>query len=48
VEVENMPHASFKGQDQQLETALKMLLEKIRSNPVEPHKSGPIDPVGAR
>jgi tricorn protease len=28
VEVENMPNATFEGRDQQLETAIRMLMEK--------------------
>lgn len=35
VEVENMPHATFSGQDQQLEKALQMLTDKLREQPVK-------------
>ncbi|MFZ6848329.1 S41 family peptidase [Undibacterium sp. RuRC25W] len=36
VDIENLPHATFNGQDQQLEIALKMLQEKLQSEPVKP------------
>lgn len=32
--VDNLPHATFQGQDAQLETAVDYLLEQIRDNPV--------------
>ena len=35
IEVDNLPHATFNGQDSQLETAIQYLLEEIRKNPVE-------------
>jgi len=45
--VDNLPHAAFKGQDAQLEAAIKYLQEKIAEEPVEippappyPDKSG--------
>lgn len=36
IEVDNLPHASFKGEDAQLETALKILEKKMREQPVKP------------
>ncbi|MFZ6686801.1 S41 family peptidase [Undibacterium sp. SXout11W] len=36
IEVDNLPHATFKGQDQQLETAIRILQEKLQSEPVKP------------
>lgn len=47
VEVENMPHATFMGQDQQLDKALQILQEKLRSEPLAPIKAGVIRPVNA-
>jgi tricorn protease len=35
VTVENLPNATFKGEDKQLETALKTLLEKMKADPVK-------------
>ncbi len=35
IEVDNLPHATFNGQDAQLETAIQYLLEEIRKNPVD-------------
>ena len=35
VNVENLPHATFNGQDQQLETALKMLQDKLQAEPIK-------------
>jgi tricorn protease len=35
VEVENLPHASFKGEDRQLEVALEMLQKKLAEQPVK-------------
>jgi len=36
IEVDNLPHATFKGQDQQLETAIRILQGKLQSDPVKP------------
>ena len=36
IEVENLPHATFSGQDQQLETAIHLLQEKLHSDPIQP------------
>jgi tricorn protease len=34
ITVENLPHATFEGKDAQLDRAVKLLLEKIKKNPV--------------
>ncbi len=44
VEVENMPNATFEGRDQQLETAIRMLMEKMKEQPVKPLIPQPIPP----
>lgn len=36
IEVDNLPHASFTGKDQQLEAALQILEKKLREQPVKP------------
>jgi tricorn protease len=36
VEVDNMPHATFLGADQQLDAALRILQDKIKSQPIPP------------
>jgi tricorn protease len=36
VTVENLPNATFKGEDKQLDTAVKLLLEKLKTDPVKP------------
>ncbi len=35
VEVDNLPHASFMGEDQQLEVALSMLQKKLQEQPIK-------------
>ncbi len=35
VEVENLPHATFNGKDQQLETAIQLLEKKLKEQPVK-------------
>ncbi len=45
IEVENMPHATFQGQDQQLDRALKLLQDKLKAEPIAPPKAGVIRPV---
>ena len=47
IEVENMPHATFLGQDQQLDRALKVLQEKLQAEPIAPIKAGVIRPMNA-
>jgi tricorn protease len=36
VEVDNLPHATFMGQDRQLEVALELLEKKLKEQPVRP------------
>jgi tricorn protease len=47
IEVDNLPHASFMGQDSQLDRALSLLQDKIKAEPLHPLRTGVIDPVGA-
>ncbi|KQQ46314.1 peptidase S41 [Duganella sp. Leaf126] len=37
VEVDNLPHATFTGQDRQLEVALGLLAQKLKAQPVHPY-----------
>ncbi|WP_073975536.1 S41 family peptidase [Erythrobacter donghaensis] len=46
VEVENPPHAAFKGTDAQLAAAIGLLEEKIAREPVLPLKPRPLGPLG--
>ncbi|MEE4295977.1 MAG: S41 family peptidase [Wenzhouxiangella sp.] len=46
IEVENLPHASWKGEDAQLERAVEVLLERLASNPVIQPEAQPIPPRG--
>ena len=39
IEVDNLPHATFNGQDAQLEAAIKYLKKKIKRDPVKPMKA---------
>jgi len=39
--VDNLPHATFRGEDAQLDAAVKHLEELIRTKPVEPPKAPP-------
>ena len=41
VEVDNLPNATFNGQDRQLETALEMLKKKIADTPVKRYQAQP-------
>jgi tricorn protease len=41
VVVDNLPHATFRGEDAQLDAAVKHLQELIRTKPVEPPKAPP-------
>lgn len=36
IEVDNLPNASFKGEDKQLETALNYLQKKLKEQPIKP------------
>lgn len=38
VEVDNLPHATFMGQDRQLEVALELLDKKLKDNPIKPYQ----------
>jgi tricorn protease len=38
VEVDNLPHATFQGQDRQLEVALEVLDKKMKAQPVKPYQ----------
>jgi tricorn protease len=44
--VDNLPHATFKGQDAQLDAAIKYLKDKIKSEPIEEPKA-PAHPIKA-
>jgi tricorn protease len=46
VEVENLPHAAFKGTDAQLSMAVSLLQEAIAREPVLPLKPRPLGPLG--
>jgi tricorn protease len=46
IEVENLPHAAFKGNDAQLAAAVGLLEEKIAREPVAPLKPRPLGPLG--
>ena len=41
VVVDNLPHATFKGEDAQLDAAIKYLQEKIKKKPVPVPKAPP-------
>lgn len=45
-EVENAPHASFAGQDAQLEAAVSLLEQEIARDPVLPLKPKPLPAIG--
>jgi len=38
VEVDNLPHATFMGQDRQLEVALELLDKKLKDSPIKPYQ----------
>ncbi|MFM7378098.1 MAG: S41 family peptidase [Erythrobacter sp.] len=46
IEVENLPHAAFKGTDAQLAAAVTLLEDKIAREPVLPLKPRPLGPLG--
>ena len=46
VEVENLPHAAFKGTDAQLAAAVGLLADKIAREPVPALKPRPLGPLG--
>ncbi|MEM9301369.1 MAG: S41 family peptidase [Pseudomonadota bacterium] len=47
IEVDNPPHAAWRGDDPQLTAAIEYLREQIEENPIEPLRGDPISPVGA-
>ncbi|AMP04697.1 S41 family peptidase [Collimonas pratensis] len=46
VEVDNLPHASFDGEDAQLDAALKLLSEKLKEQPVPKLQPTHVTPAG--
>jgi len=48
VEVDNLPHESFKGVDRQLDTAIDWLQRKLQAEPVRPLRAGAIPPLPPR
>ncbi|MCH8619148.1 S41 family peptidase [Undibacterium sp. TS12] len=45
IEVDNLPHATFNGKDQQLEAAIQLLEKKLREQPVKPMLPQTIPPL---
>ena len=45
IEVDNLPHATFNGEDTQLQAAIKLLKKKMQKNPVQPMKTLPFPKV---
>jgi tricorn protease len=45
IEVDNLPHATFNGQDAQLQAAITLLKKKIKKDPVKPLKVKPCPKV---
>jgi tricorn protease len=41
IEVDNLPYATFNGQDAQLDAAIKLLKKEIKKNPIKPLKAKP-------
>ena len=42
IEVDNLPYATFNGQDAQLDAAIKLLKKEIKKNPLKPLKAKPL------
>jgi tricorn protease len=42
VEVDNLPHATFQGQDRQLEVGLEMIEQQLKASPYKPHQPAAI------
>ena len=42
IEVDNLPHETFKGRDAQLERAIEYLQEKLRKDPIPKYKAKPL------
>lgn len=45
IEVDNLPYATFNGEDAQLQTAIKLLKKKIKKSPIKPLKIKPFPKV---
>lgn len=45
IEVDNLPHATFMGEDAQLEAAMKLLQQKLKEEPIKPFKAKDFPPV---
>ena len=45
IEVDNLPYATFNGEDAQLQAAIKLLQKKIKRDPVKPLKAKPFPKV---
>lgn len=45
IEVDNLPHATFNGQDAQLQAAIKLLKKKLKKDPIRPMKVKPFPKV---
>ncbi len=48
IEVDNPPHASFKGEDKQVDTAIAYLQKKMKEQPIKPLRPQPIPPLERR
>ncbi|RYG95312.1 MAG: hypothetical protein EON58_14455 [Alphaproteobacteria bacterium] len=46
IAVDNLPHATFSGQDAQLQTAVSFLANKIATEPPSPLVPRPLPPLG--
>lgn len=45
IEVDNLPHASFLGEDKQLEAAIKLLQNKLKEQPIKALQAQPIPAI---
>ncbi len=45
IEVDNLPHATYQGQDAQLKAAIDLLAKKIKQQPVKPFKAEKLPPA---
>ena len=45
IEVDNLPHATFNGEDAQLQAAIKLLKRKLKKDPVKPMRVKPFPKV---
>ena len=45
IEVDNLPHATFNGQDAQLQAAIKLLKKNLKKDPIKPMKVKPFPKV---